>query len=286
MRHLRLRLGLTVILSLLSCTTLAAPQRLVSLNLCTDQLLLMLVPTERIRLLSQLAVDPGLSFMSDAAASISRFDGTVEAVIRQRPDLILAGRHAASSSVLMLERLGYRVEQFDMPESIDGTRVFIERVALVVGERKAGEGLLRKMNDLLTTTRKPSGSVEPLALLYLPNGLSAGTGTLKHELMRHVGLRNLAEISGISGYGSIGLESVVRSAPQLLLFDAAELQAPSMARALLGHPALAAMRMPVVAVPTSHWICPGPMIASAAQHLSAARATLLGYPELLQTTHQ
>ncbi|HQY71814.1 MAG TPA: hypothetical protein PLW13_15400, partial [Pseudomonadales bacterium] len=57
-----------------------APQRVVSLNLCTDQILLALLPRERIAMLSQLAADRTLSSAAARAEGIARFDGSVERI--------------------------------------------------------------------------------------------------------------------------------------------------------------------------------------------------------------
>ena len=67
------------------------PQRIVSLNLCTDQLVLELVERPRIAMLSQLATDPLLSWRAAEARGVARFDGSVEAVMGLAPDLVLAG---------------------------------------------------------------------------------------------------------------------------------------------------------------------------------------------------
>ena len=86
---------LGAVLLCLPLTAWAAPQRVVSLNLCTDQLLLMLLPRERIVMLSQLATDRSLSWMAAQAEGIERFDGSVESIVRLAPDLILSGTLAS-----------------------------------------------------------------------------------------------------------------------------------------------------------------------------------------------
>jgi hypothetical protein len=46
------------------------PKRIVSLNLCTDQLVMMLVGPERIAAVSHMALDPKLSVLADTAADL------------------------------------------------------------------------------------------------------------------------------------------------------------------------------------------------------------------------
>nr|MBP9035710.1 ABC transporter substrate-binding protein [Pseudomonadales bacterium] len=104
--------GLLLLVFLL-CASLAQadgtpPQRVVSLNLCTDQVLLALLPRERIAMLSQLAADRTLSWAAARAEGIARFDGSVERIVQLDPDLVLTGSQASLSSAAVLKRLGYR----------------------------------------------------------------------------------------------------------------------------------------------------------------------------------
>lgn len=265
-----------LLLALLAAMPLgAAPaQRIVSLNLCTDMLLLELVPREHIAMLSQLVFDPLLSGEAERAKGIARFDGSVESVLELAPDLVFAGSMATLGPTGVLKRLGVRVETLDMPESIAGSLDLIETTAMLSGEPAAGIALRRATETRLEAVRKRiPASGRPLALVYLPNGLTPGAGTLKHELLELAGWRNLAAERGISGYGSLPLEDLLTHAPDLVLFDAVDLEHASMSQQLLHHPALreriAAQRMP-----TQTWICAGPRIADAAEILLRLRIEL------------
>ena len=269
-------LGLCLLLALATPVQAVTAQRVVSLNLCTDQLLLAMLPRERIAMLSQLSNDAGLSYHARLVGDIPRFDGSVESVLKHQPELILAGRYSASAASRLLSRLGHRVEVFDMPETLAGTRDFVRRVAAMIGTEHRGATLLEEMDQRLQKiSQRPAGAAVS-ALLFLPNGTTPGRGSLKDTLMRVAGLDNMAARLGIEGYGQVSLETLLRHPPGLILLDAAELQAPSLARSLLAHPALDRLTVPVVEIDTSTWICPGPMIAHAVEALSAARATAGG----------
>ena len=264
-----------VLFLLLLCLSLAgradapAPQRVVSLNLCTDQLLLMLLPRERIAMLSQLATDRSLSWVAGQAGGIARFDGSVERIVQLEPELILAGTLASRDSIDALQRLGYPVHTIAMPETIADTLAFIEQVAALVGEPAAGRALIDRTTHRLEAARSASRTRTPgLALIYLPNGLSPGAGTLKDELLALTGWRNLARERGVEGYGSIALEDLVLHRPQLVIFDAVDLEHTSMAQQLLRHPALR-RHVATRTIPTATWICGGPQIAEAAEALAS-----------------
>jgi len=246
----------------------ATPQRIVSLNLCTDQMVLALLPRESIAMLSQLAADPDLSWQAGRARGIARFDGSVERIVQLAPDLVLTGSLASVSSAAVLKRLGYRVETLEMPETVAASLSFIERTATLLGDAAAGQALAAATRVRLAAVHEALGTRPPeLALVYLPNGLSPGAGTLKDELLALAGWRNLATERGITGYGSLSLEELVIHAPQAVLFDAVDLQHASLAQALLHHPALGD-RIRTLTVPTATWICGGPQIAEAAERLA------------------
>lgn len=262
---------LGAVLLCLPLTAWTAPQRVVSLNLCTDQLLLMLLPRERIVMLSQLATDRSLSWMAAQADGIEHFDGSVESIVRLAPDLILSGTLASRESAAALQRLGFPVRTIAMPESIAESLAFIEQVATLVGEADAGRALITETRRRLDAVRSAAHARTPgLALVYLPNGLSPGAGTLRDELLRLAGWRNLTRELGVEDYGSITLEDLVLHHPQRVIFDASDLQHTSMAQQMLRHPALRdhiTTRM----MPTSAWICGGPQIADAAELLGSGR---------------
>ena len=69
----------------------ASRSRIVSLDLCTDQLLVELVDRARIAAVTHLAADPTVSAIPEKARGIPITRGAAEDVLRYDPDLILAG---------------------------------------------------------------------------------------------------------------------------------------------------------------------------------------------------
>ncbi|MFJ5370292.1 hypothetical protein ACIPIA_13815, partial [Bosea sp. CER48] len=83
----------------LAPTAAAKPARIVSLNMCTDELVLRLAAPERIASVTWLSRDPRNANMGEAARAVGINHGLVEEVLAARPDLVVAGavyyRHAA-----------------------------------------------------------------------------------------------------------------------------------------------------------------------------------------------
>ncbi len=114
------------------------PLRIVSLNLCTDQILLDLVPRERIAALSFLVADPTMSPRVADAKGLTLVQGAAEEVLAFDPDLILAGTYSTPATVSLLERLGRRVVKVPMASSFEEIRVAVRLMAEAVGEPERG----------------------------------------------------------------------------------------------------------------------------------------------------
>lgn len=120
----------------------AVPQRIVSLNLCTDQIVVDLVPRERIRAVSYLAADPLVSAVAEKAKGIPWTRGNAEEVLSFQPDLVIAGEYTTPATVALLERLGLEILKVPGVSDFEGVRSVTRLIADAVGERERGDRLL------------------------------------------------------------------------------------------------------------------------------------------------
>ena len=115
--------------------------RIVSLNLCTDQLLLQLVPARDIVGLSPLARDCAYSVMCHEAEAVPVIRPTAEAVVAARPDLVVGGRYASVTALLAARQAGMPVELFDPVERLVDVPEQIVAVANAAGVPTRGRAL-------------------------------------------------------------------------------------------------------------------------------------------------
>ena len=267
------------IISLLCCAAACvradSPQRIASLNLCTDQLLLMLVPRARIASVTDWAARPDSSYMAAAARGIPTNHGLAESALAQNPDLILAGEYTDVAMVNLLRRLGYRVEVVKVPRSLDATREYILQVGALVGESGAAEKLVADMDRRLQRIDKNlRGQSALLAAAYAPNGLTVGRGAVLAQIIERAGWRNLGSELNIDGYGQLSLEQLLIAQPKLLVLDVtAQSSGGSIAQGYLSHPALQALAHSArtVTMPPRLSECVGPMTVDAIELLAAQR---------------
>ena len=84
------------------------PSRVVSLNLCADQLLLQLAEPDQIKSLSPLARDRSLSFLAEAARAFPLNDGKGKSILFSGADLVLTGTFGQQNRTALLETTGLR----------------------------------------------------------------------------------------------------------------------------------------------------------------------------------
>ena len=250
----------------------AAPQRIVSINACTDQLLFRLADRERIAALSVYAADPTLSIDADKvrASGVPLISGSAEEVLKLKPDLVLAGLWTRRATRDRLKAEGLRLEEFAPPNTLDAVKVGIRRIADLLGETKRGDAMLR---DLEEAERSASSASRGLtALQFQRRGYTSGEGTLIGDLLHVVGLGNAAIELGIRSVGPAPLESVLKTRADLLILLDAAPSASDQGTALLYHPALLAAYPPEhwIIVPANLTVCGGPAIATALERLSEA----------------
>lgn len=254
---------------------LAKPQRIVSISLCADILLLYLAERQHIASVTFLATDPRLSPIVERARGIPINYGTAEEVLALKPDLVLANIYNKRITVALLRKLGYPVLELDVAESVAGTRAQIRRLAGALGEQARGERLIADLDARLAALRAANNEENrPVAALFRPGGTTSGRHTLENELLSAAGLQNLAALQDIDSWGKLSLEALLLGQPALLIVERNDQGAPSIARQILEHPALRNLAIPTVAIPLNLWTCAGPDMIEVVERLVAAKRVI------------
>ncbi|MFT3690287.1 ABC transporter substrate-binding protein [Paenirhodobacter sp.] len=255
---------------LLACLTLpvqAEPARVVSINLCTDQLAMLLAAPGQLVSVSHIARDPLSSAMAAEAARHPVNHGLAEEVFALRPDLVLAGEYTHRETVALLRRMGVRVETFAAAQDMEGVAAGIRAMGRALGRAAEGEALATRFGaDLARLRRDPAGG--PRAALYYANGYSLGDATLSGQILAAAGYRNIAGEAGLSAGGTLPLEVLVMAHPDLIV-QGERHATPSRSEEILTHPALAASPARRVEMADRDWICGTPFVLRA---LAALRA--------------
>ncbi|WP_374442534.1 ABC transporter substrate-binding protein [Stella sp.] len=259
---------LAAVLALLLPAAAAAAPRVVSINLCADQLVLALADPWQVLAVGRLAADPALSAMHREAARVPATGGSAEEVMRLGPDIVVSGAAQQRKTNALLVRMGFRVLALGAPDDVEGVAAMIGDVAAALEQEARGRHLAAALR---ADFRPPPGPAGATALVWRPNGFVSGKGTLSDAALAAAGLANQAALAGIGAWGTMPLERLVADPPDILVIDDHMPTKSSRAQALLVHPALARLAPPmrVGQVPTAEWLCPGPWMRAAVDRLRA-----------------
>lgn len=279
MRILTAALSVLFALGLLGTVDPATGQarRIVSINACTDQLAFKLAPAQRIAALSIYAADATLSLYAGEvqASGLPLISGSVEEVLKLKPDLVLAGTWTRRITRDRLKREGIRIEEFAAPNSIEEVKAGIIRMAELLGEEERAKTMLREIDAAVQDAAQIAGG-EITALQFQRRGYTSGEDSLLGDVLRKAGIRNAARMLGIASVGQAALETVLKARADLLVLLDANPQASDQGTALLYHPALLAAYPPQrrVVLANNLTVCGGPAVAAALRTLMAALQAL------------
>lgn len=250
-----------------------APQRIVSLNLCTDQLLLALVEPQRIASITWLSRAEGDPAQRDLARGIPVNHGSAEEVLAAHPDLVLAGRYTTTTTRRLLRGAGVRLLEIDAVDDWEGIRRITRQLAAATGAEVRGEALLQQMDAVLAQAAAARPATPLRAIGWSGAGEDVpGADTLFNTILTTAGAVNMA--ARAHGTGSFDLEQVVRARPQVLLRGSAYADDRSLRGAVAMHPVLRDQPLAVVAYPDGVYGCGVPRAADLALALARRLAAL------------
>jgi iron complex transport system substrate-binding protein len=264
-------LAMAAVLGIGPADAASLPQRIVSLNVCADDLVLALADPDQIAALSIYAADPSLSYLAAQAAPFRHDTESAEQVVAAKPDLILAGTFTKRATRDILTGLGYPLTLMPPANTVDQSIQQIRQVAALVGHPDRGEALVSAIEAARTRAKGIVAGTKLTAADYERRGYVTGSQSLTSDLLTTVGLTDAS--GGLAGTfgGYVPLEKIVANPPDVIVVDAADPRAEDQGTALLSHPALAEIYPPDrrIVLPDQLITCGGPSLPAAFDRLAA-----------------
>jgi iron complex transport system substrate-binding protein len=254
------------------------PQRIVSLNVCADQLILALADPDQIAGLSIYAADRGMSFLAPSADAFPHNMASAEQVVARTPDLVFAGTLTKRATREMLGRLGYSVTLLAPARTVDQSIQQIRQVAALVDQVDRGEALIAAIDAARARAKAAVTSASLTAAVYQRRGYVTGSGTLTADLIATVGLVDGGgKLAGAIG-GFVPLERIVANPPNVIIVGSADPRAEDQGSALLSHPVLAELYPPEkrIILPERLTVCGGPSLPAAFDWLASEARRVTG----------
>ncbi len=255
------------VLYILAQPAFAAPQRVVSTFLCTDEYVFRLVPRERIAALSYEATDrhPVVSTIAERAQGIRAIRPSTETVLSLDPDLVVMYAGTNPRLHLNLKKLGIAVLDVPWANSLADVRAITTMLGEKLGAPGKARQMLAEMDSKIAATRAVAPRPPVKTILYEPNGYASSSG-IGDEVMALSGIADIAPRAQLTRMGTLPVESVIAAAPELLILGGEERSGSARAYMILHHPAFKALkgRTYMAHAVLTPLLCPGPWSLDAA----------------------
>jgi len=231
-----------------------AASGIVSLDLCSDWMLLKFADSSQVRAYSPLLYKYQADWVPDG---LPVHDGSLEHILQLDAGLIISGEYNAILLRKRLRQLGKQVEVLSLPTTLDGIQRYQAEFLELIDTNPGAGG---------ADWDRTYASRHKSLLLLGANGIGTGADTLENDLLRKAGWDNYIEASG---YVSLRMEQIVANPPDAI-YSSAPLS-NSLANLFMRHPAIRSL-MPEGEAPRGEdwrWQCPGPWSLELIQELAA-----------------
>jgi iron complex transport system substrate-binding protein len=216
------------------------PQRVASINLSADEVLVAILPLERLVSVTRWADAEGTSnVVGRVPPAVYRFvKADMEQLVALRPDLVVVSEYTDADFMKQLERSGLRVHRMLGLNTLAGVRGAILDLGRAVGEDEAARRLVAEYDARLAELGRRLAGVKKPRVLYWSGNMTAGTDTAIGALIEAGGALNLGRELGIVGIEPPGAERAFVADPDAVLVGTW----PGSKEALTGHPLLSKWR--------------------------------------------
>lgn len=268
-----------------------APEKIVSLTLGSDEMLLGLIDKARIIAATPYSVDAGVSNVADQAKDIPNIvtSADAEKIIALQPDLLIIDTWANADFVKQMRDAKITVYIFQTPSNIDAQKKTIIELAHVVGADQKGAEIVAWMDETLNKVEDKLKDIkedQKLSILdYSEMGSTSGKGTNTDDILTKAGLVNVVSRAGLDGWPTVNKENIVEWNPDLILLPSwyydAKLSLDGMKKMLKDDKSLADVKAikadKFITVPYQHMSAISQYVVLAVEDVAKA-----AYPELFK----
>ncbi len=251
-----------------------SPERVVSINLCTDELAIQLAKSGQLAAVTFLVKDPRSSIYWKSAKPFSSHNNSLEQIVSYKPKLILASQYTPPALLIRLKQLGFKVFVLAIAKTLNQVNNNILAVGDKLGNVTAAKNLVKQNINSVNKIGKSMDFKRVLNIvIYLPGGVSHSGKGLMSQLVKRVGMRNIATVKGYTGWRSVSIEQLLDWNPDLLIVIESYSRVRSMANELFRHPSIQYFRNQnrIIYIPVQWLSCGSPSTVRILKELIMAR---------------
>ena len=239
----------------------SAALRVASLDLCSDEYLLLLARPSQIASVSRLSHDPADSPLWRSARRYPANRGDLESALARQPTLLLTMGGSGRATGAIARKLGIRTLKLAFPATVADVDRTMRKVAGALGDARRADGWRRRLASLRTSAPPPVDAI------YLTGGGdSLSPASLGAEWL---GLAGLVQ-RPLSG-GRASLETLALSPPAVLIRSTYRRAQPSLGQRWLDHPLVRDIRSRKIDSDGRRWTCAGPLVLNEIERLRGLR---------------
>jgi iron complex transport system substrate-binding protein len=268
--HLRSLLAVVAFALSYSASSATGP-RIVSMNVCSDQLLLTLADRDQILGLSRFSRDAWQSWAAGEARRYPILSGGAEDVLVLKPDIVVASLFDKRSTRELLKANGLHLLEFTVPRTLDEVKEQIRQMGDIVQHPDRAAAEMARLDGAVTRARQAVTDKHYRVLPLSRRGWVSGSDSLVSSLLSETGLLNPAGDLGVAFGGYASLEAIISLKPDFIMVSEADDRAEDDGRAFLLHSALERFYPPEkrIVLPERLTVCGGVMLAEALDVLTA-----------------
>ena len=234
--------------------------RVASLNMCTDEYLLLLARPQEIASVSRLSRDPADSSLWRLGQRFPANRGDLESALRTRPTLLITMGGGGRATSTIAQRMGLKTIDLPFPATIADVEGNMALVARALGDEKRAGPWQAKLSGLERARMTPQD-----AIFLGSGGNSVGAQSVEADWMRLAGLKQ-RPLPG----GRASLELLATRPPAVLLRSTYRRTERSLGQVWLDHPLARPKASKLVVVDGRPWTCAGPLMLGEVERLRRA----------------
>lgn len=199
------------------------PQRVISLSISTDEIVLDLLPPERIAGITKLADQPNISNVVEKAKKIPNrvYGNSPESLLKHKPDLVILPDFIKPEVITTLRDFGLKVYVYKTQNSLADVRKIIRDIGMLVGEEAKAEALVKTMDQRVEFVQSrlkdiPKEKYKRVAYIR-SNGAYYRKESSFHDICNHAGARDATIDLKMDQPGPVGKEQLVLLNPDVFI---------------------------------------------------------------------
>jgi iron complex transport system substrate-binding protein len=269
-RLMRMLLRGIIVVTLSLPESAAAAPRIISMNICTDQLLLALADPAQIMGLSRFSRN-ARQWAGPDARKYPILSGGAEDILVAKPDVVAASDFDKRSTREILKANGQNLVEFPIPRTLADVREQIRQMGDLAGHPERAAAEVARLDAAIAGAKQAAAGKHFRMLPLTRRGWVPGRDSFVGAILAEAGLASAAGELGISFGGFVSMEEIIRLKPDFLVVSDGGERAEDDGRAFLLHPALERFypNSKRIVIPERMTECGGVLLADALNALSA-----------------